>query len=199
MTHFYEIRIAGHLDAHWADWFDGMSTTLEEEHGNIILAFHSLFPHMALEKNLWYETPLFNLSVLGASLVLFLSFLLPLPFRLYKLRTNTDNESERRLNWSSHLTAGSLALLSLVILILVFLSVQNFISLLTGTMNLWLFVQIISILVAMLTVVCVFFTTQIWLKKLGSLLWRIHYMLVAAAGVGFTWFLYSWNLLGKGF
>ncbi|WP_345343550.1 hypothetical protein [Candidatus Villigracilis affinis] len=30
MTHFYEIRIAGHLDAHWADWFDGMSMTLEE-------------------------------------------------------------------------------------------------------------------------------------------------------------------------
>ncbi|WKZ36701.1 MAG: hypothetical protein QY332_02005 [Anaerolineales bacterium] len=31
MTHFYEIRIAGHLDAHWADWFDGMSITLEED------------------------------------------------------------------------------------------------------------------------------------------------------------------------
>ncbi len=31
MTHFYEIRIAGHLDAHWANWFDGMSITLEED------------------------------------------------------------------------------------------------------------------------------------------------------------------------
>jgi hypothetical protein len=31
MTHFYEIRIAGHLDAHWTDWFDGMSITLEED------------------------------------------------------------------------------------------------------------------------------------------------------------------------
>ncbi len=31
MIHFYEIRIAGHLDAHWADWFDGMSITLEED------------------------------------------------------------------------------------------------------------------------------------------------------------------------
>jgi hypothetical protein len=37
MTHFYEIRIAGHLDAHWADWFDGMSITLEEN-GNTILS-----------------------------------------------------------------------------------------------------------------------------------------------------------------
>jgi hypothetical protein len=31
MTHFYEIRIAGHLDAHWADWFDGMSITLDSD------------------------------------------------------------------------------------------------------------------------------------------------------------------------
>jgi len=31
MTQLYEIRIAGHLDVHWADWFDGMSITLEED------------------------------------------------------------------------------------------------------------------------------------------------------------------------
>lgn len=31
MTQFYEIRIEGHLDAHWADWFDGMSIMLEED------------------------------------------------------------------------------------------------------------------------------------------------------------------------
>lgn len=31
MIQFYEIRIAGHLDAHWADWFDGMVITLEED------------------------------------------------------------------------------------------------------------------------------------------------------------------------
>jgi hypothetical protein len=37
MTHFYEIQIAGHLDAHWADWFDGMSIMLEED-GNTLLS-----------------------------------------------------------------------------------------------------------------------------------------------------------------
>jgi len=31
MTHFYEIRIEGHLDDQWADWFGGMSITLEED------------------------------------------------------------------------------------------------------------------------------------------------------------------------
>ncbi|HSB67353.1 MAG TPA: hypothetical protein VLD65_12305 [Anaerolineales bacterium] len=31
MTHFYEIRIAGHLDPYWQDWFDGMSVTQEAD------------------------------------------------------------------------------------------------------------------------------------------------------------------------
>ena len=31
MTQFYEIHIEGHLDGQWADWFDGMSITLEED------------------------------------------------------------------------------------------------------------------------------------------------------------------------
>jgi hypothetical protein len=31
MTQFYEIRIEGHLDGQWADWFDNMSITLEED------------------------------------------------------------------------------------------------------------------------------------------------------------------------
>jgi len=31
MADFYEIRIRGHLDAQWQDWFDGMSITLEAD------------------------------------------------------------------------------------------------------------------------------------------------------------------------
>jgi hypothetical protein len=37
MPHFYEIQIAGHMDAHWTDWFDGMSIMLEED-GNTLLS-----------------------------------------------------------------------------------------------------------------------------------------------------------------
>ena len=39
MTHFYEIRIKGHLDARWQDWFDGMSVTLEAD-GTTLLSGH---------------------------------------------------------------------------------------------------------------------------------------------------------------
>ena len=32
----YEIRIKGHLDGRWADWFEGLTITLEED-GNTLL------------------------------------------------------------------------------------------------------------------------------------------------------------------
>ncbi|MCC7129595.1 MAG: hypothetical protein B6D39_00055 [Anaerolineae bacterium UTCFX2] len=32
----YEIRIEGHLDQQWTDWFDGLTITLEED-GNTLL------------------------------------------------------------------------------------------------------------------------------------------------------------------
>jgi hypothetical protein len=28
---YYEIRLKGHLDARWADWFEGLTITLEED------------------------------------------------------------------------------------------------------------------------------------------------------------------------
>jgi hypothetical protein len=31
MTKHYEIRLAGHLDARWATWFDGMTVTTERD------------------------------------------------------------------------------------------------------------------------------------------------------------------------
>jgi hypothetical protein len=37
MTHVYEIRIDGRLDARWQDWFDGMTVTLDD-HGDTLLS-----------------------------------------------------------------------------------------------------------------------------------------------------------------
>jgi hypothetical protein len=33
---YYEIRLKGHLDSQWADWFEGLTITLEED-GNTLL------------------------------------------------------------------------------------------------------------------------------------------------------------------
>jgi hypothetical protein len=34
---FYKIRIKGHLDSQWTDWFEGLTVTLEED-GNTLLS-----------------------------------------------------------------------------------------------------------------------------------------------------------------
>ena len=31
MPEYYEIRIKGHLDSQWTDWFEGLTITLEED------------------------------------------------------------------------------------------------------------------------------------------------------------------------
>ena len=33
----YQIRLKGHLDSQWTDWFDGLTITLEED-GNTLLS-----------------------------------------------------------------------------------------------------------------------------------------------------------------
>lgn len=37
MTQYYEIRVKGHLDLSWADWFDGM-TIIHQDNGETLLA-----------------------------------------------------------------------------------------------------------------------------------------------------------------
>jgi len=35
-TAYYEIRLQGQLNASWADWFDGMTITLEEDGSTLL-------------------------------------------------------------------------------------------------------------------------------------------------------------------
>jgi hypothetical protein len=35
-TVYYEIRLQGQLNARWADWFDGMTITLEEDGSTLL-------------------------------------------------------------------------------------------------------------------------------------------------------------------
>jgi hypothetical protein len=37
VSQYYEIRLKGHLDARWVEWFDGLTITLEE-HGSTLLS-----------------------------------------------------------------------------------------------------------------------------------------------------------------
>jgi hypothetical protein len=53
MTQYYEIRVKGHLDESWADWFDGLAIT-HEANGETLLngplpdqaALHGVLNHL---------------------------------------------------------------------------------------------------------------------------------------------------------
>ena len=36
VTHVYEIRIQGHLDQHWAAWFDGLAISYESDGSTLL-------------------------------------------------------------------------------------------------------------------------------------------------------------------
>ena len=36
MPEYYEIRIKGHLDSQWTDWFEGLTITLEEDDNTLL-------------------------------------------------------------------------------------------------------------------------------------------------------------------
>jgi hypothetical protein len=35
-TEFYEIKLRGHLDAYWAEWFDGLTVTHDEDGSTVL-------------------------------------------------------------------------------------------------------------------------------------------------------------------
>jgi hypothetical protein len=66
----YQIRIKGHLGAQWADWFEGLTITLEED-GNTLLTGTVLDQaalHGILKKVRDLGMPLLSVNSFGADL-----------------------------------------------------------------------------------------------------------------------------------
>ena len=47
-----------------------------------------------------------------------------------------------------------------------------------------------------LTALVLWFAVRAWKRRMWSVWWRLHYGLIAAAGLAFVWFFVYWNLLG---
>ncbi len=182
----------------------------EDSRGNITHAFFGSLPEIAFEKNQWYETPVFHLSLLGACIAVFASFLCAgaIGFLVRRKRAE-EGKPTTTLGRAARLAAGVESILSLFLLLGVFLSVMDFAGvlsgnvpltgLLAGNMPLWGLVAAASILIALLAPGLVFFTALIWIRRLWNLSGRIHYTVVAFSAIAFVWFMNFWNILGKSF
>lgn len=62
--HYYQITLEGHLDDHWADWFEGLAMTHQRHNGDMTLLTGSVADQAALRgllNQLWD----FNLTIIA--------------------------------------------------------------------------------------------------------------------------------------
>jgi CubicO group peptidase (beta-lactamase class C family) len=171
----------------------------EDSSGSITQGFLGSNPQTALIKSRWYETPAFNLSLLGLWLLVFLSFEIAAGVRLYLRHKRGQPEAASRPERATEQIAGLTGVLGLLVLIFAFASVLNIYGVYTGNLPLWRVVPALSIIVAGLTVGMVVCAAAAWMRRSWGLARRIHYTLAALSAVAFVWFMVFWNILGKSF
>ncbi len=170
-----------------------------DDNGTITRGFYSPIPLTALIKSRWFETPGFNLPLLGLCGVLFLSVLISAPVAFLVQRKRANPAPAPRLARAAWLVAVLMSLLSLLLLFGALASLFNIYGLYVGNVPLWTFIPAISIVVTLLALEMIGFTALAWTQRFWGLTGRIHYTLVTLAAVGFVWFMHFWNILGKSF
>lgn len=171
----------------------------EDSSGNVTQAFLGSNPQTALIKNRWFETPVFNLTLLGLCIVLFLSFEIAGGVALFVRRKRAIPQPVTGLERTAQFVAGLVSILSLLILGSACASIFNMYGLYIGHLPLWTFIPVLSSIVALLTLGMIIFTALAWTRRFWDLGGRIHYTLVSLGAIGFVWFIYFWNILGKSF
>jgi hypothetical protein len=104
--------------------------------GNITQGFLRSVPVTALIKNRWFETPGFNLILLGLCVVLFLSYEIAAGVSLIVRRKRANRTPATWLERAAQWVAGPLCLLSLLVLIGAFASIFNMYGLYIGDLPL---------------------------------------------------------------
>jgi hypothetical protein len=171
----------------------------EDENGRITHASYDPYSLTTLIKSRWFETPDFNLPLIGVGSILFLSFLIVIPVTFFIQRKRANPTPSPHLERPARWIAGIVSLLNLLILVSAFASNFNIYGLYVGELPLWTVVSPLTIVSALLTIAMVVFTALAWVQRFWGLIERIHYTLVTLATVSFVWFMSFWNLLGKSF
>ncbi len=157
-------------------------------------------PPLSAVRREWYEGGLFHWGLLGGSLAILASAVLFWPAIAFSVR-GLSSPRIKRTRWSGFWSclAWLLGLVSLALglgLAWVQRDPNDIAFGLTPQLRGLLAVPQVCAVLAGLTVVgCV----VAWSRRYWRVTGRLHYTLVALAGVGLTWFLYHWNLLTFGF
>jgi CubicO group peptidase (beta-lactamase class C family) len=170
----------------------------EDDRGRITHLFTDLMPQYSLLRLDWYQTPSFNMALLQACLLIFLSMVAVSLIRWIRNRRRGGNWKSA----SSSIRAADWIILSISILNLVFVAglmwgvTQSMQNILLDVSPIIKVVLGLGLLSAALTVAALVYTVLAWKDKYWSIGSRLHYTVAAIAAVVFVWFLNYWNLLG---
>jgi CubicO group peptidase (beta-lactamase class C family) len=172
----------------------------EDKNGNIAYLFPADAPAVAAVRRIWYERQDVHLGLLVGCTAVFASALLFWPALAFTTRGGNSPKIKR--NWRSGLLSclawlssiASLGFLAGVTYVLV--DPDEIAFGLTPTFKILLATTQVCALLAALTVLGCLIA---WRNRYWRFSGRIHYTLVALAGVGFIGLLWYWNLLTFGF
>lgn len=166
-----------------------------DERGRITQLFTDYTPMMAFEKLSWYETPGFNMALLGGCVLVLLSMILVAALRAIRNRgqrggQERDPKGARTANW---IILG-ICILNLLFVVGAFLWNNPYPSF--GVPLQFRVVLGLGVLSALLTVAALVYAALAWKDRYWGVAFRLYYTLVTVAAVAFVWFLNQWNLLG---
>jgi CubicO group peptidase (beta-lactamase class C family) len=168
----------------------------EDDKGHVTHMFSSNIPNRAYIKLRWYETPIFQISLLVTHILVFLSVII-WPTRGFGSRhqnraKNRQSLRPRLVRWLLY----ALSVFSLLFLIGLAFVESNLHLITYGVPPLLYATLILAILSAVLTAGNLAFTIIVWKRSYWGLVGRLRYTLVTLVAVAFVWQLGHFNLLG---
>ncbi|MCK5314540.1 MAG: serine hydrolase, partial [Anaerolineales bacterium] len=169
----------------------------EDDQGQITHMFWSLLGVGAFEKLSWYETPGFNMALILACVLIFLSLLfVSLIGFIRDRRRGGDSETVPRGARIARWIIVGISALNLIFLVGTALWGMDVLGPVFGVPLIYRLVLVLPIIAAVLTIGALVYTVLAWKDSYWGIAWRVYYTLVTLAAVAFVWFLNFWNLLG---
>jgi hypothetical protein len=171
----------------------------EDDHGQVLYLFFADAPPVSAVRRAWYERSVLHLGLAAGCIAVLASAVVFWPVIAISVR-GLSSPQIKRTRFSGLLSCLGwclgLAALGIVIGLAVALSDPNEVVFgLTPLTRGILVTTQFGIVLAVLTVIGLY---PVWKYRYWRLSGRLHYTLVALAGVGFIWLLYYWNLLTIG-
>jgi CubicO group peptidase (beta-lactamase class C family) len=188
----------------------------EDDKGHVAYLFPDNAAAVTAVRHKWYERSDVNWGLLGGSLAIFLSAVLFWPAIAFSVRGLQSPQAAspaaafpgkdrppsgiKRTGFSALLSilAWLLGVVAIVFVAALVYTLQDN-SIVFGLTRfhkgLLALTQVVAVLAGLTVLGCL----VAWRRRYWRLSGRLHYTLVALAGVGFVWFLYYWNLLTFGF